>query len=135
VTRLKEAGVKEENQSSLNILVIDDDERVRMLLRDILVFAGHRVIEASDGESGMKVLEEGRFDIVLTDLGMPLINGWEVAKSIKKRVPKIPVFLITGWGTHLEEEKIRESGIDLIIGKPFQINEILEAVNLFKPLR
>jgi DNA-binding response OmpR family regulator len=132
---LKEAGVKEENQSSLNILVIDDDERVRMLLRDILVFAGHRVIEASDGESGMKVLEESRFDIVLTDLGMPLINGWEVAKSIKKRVPEIPVFLITGWGTHLDEEKIRESGVDLIIGKPFQINEILEAVDLFRPLR
>jgi DNA-binding response OmpR family regulator len=135
VIRLKETGVKEENQSSLNILVIDDDERVRMLLRDILVFAGHRVIEASDGESGMKVLEESRFDIVLTDLGMPLINGWEVAKSIKKRVPEIPVFLITGWGTHLDEEKIRESGVDLIIGKPFQINEILEAVNLFRPLR
>jgi PleD family two-component response regulator len=50
VTRLKEAGVKEENQSSLNILVIDDDERVRMLLRDILVFAGHRVIGLTEME-------------------------------------------------------------------------------------
>jgi DNA-binding response OmpR family regulator len=135
VTRLKEVGVNQENQSPLKILVIEDDERVRMLLRDILLYAGHRVIEASDGESGMRYLEGGQFDIVLTDLGMPLINGWEVAKWVKKRAPEVPVFLITGWGTHLDEEKIRESGVDLIIGKPFQVNEILEAVNLFRPLR
>jgi CheY-like chemotaxis protein len=114
---------------SYTILVIDDDERVRTLLRDILVFGGHQVIEASDGILGMKCLEQGKFDMVLTDLGMPAMNGWEVAKWVKNKIPQIPVGLITGWGKNLEEEKIKESGVDLIIGKPFQVSEILEAVS------
>jgi len=122
-----EKGVKR----SYTILVIDDDERVRTLLKDILVFGGHQVIEASDGILGMKCLEEGKFDMVLTDLGMPAMNGWEVVKWVKSKTPQIPVGLITGWGRNLEEEKIKESGVDLIIGKPFQVSEILEAVNRY----
>ncbi len=116
-------------QRSFTILVIDDDDRVRTVLKEILMLGGHHVIEASDGVLGMKYLEEGKFDMVLTDLGMPVMNGWEVAKWVKSKIPQIPVGLITGWGTHLDEEKIRESGVDLIIGKPFQMKEILEAVN------
>lgn len=121
--------MEKEVKRSYTILVIDDDERVRTLLRDILVFGGHQVIEASDGILGMKCLEEGKFDMVLTDLGMPVMNGWEVAKWVKSKAPQIPVGLITGWGKNLEEEKIKETGVDLIIGKPFQVSEILEAVN------
>lgn len=121
--------MEREIQRSFTILVIDDDDRVRTVLKEILMFGGHHVIEASDGILGMKYLEEGKFDMVLTDLGMPVMNGWEVAKWVKSKIPQIPVGLITGWGTHLDEEKIRESGVDLIIGKPFQMKEILEAVN------
>ena len=123
--------MEKETERSFTILVIDDDDRVRTLLRDILVFGGHQVIEASDGILGMKYLEEGKFDMVLTDLGMPVMNGWEVAKWVKRKTPQTPVGLITGWGINLEEEKIKESGVDLIIGKPFQVSEILEAVKQF----
>jgi len=124
--------VEKEVKQPMTILVIDDDERVRTLLKDILLFGGYRVIEASDGESGMRHLEEGGFDMVLTDLGMPGMNGWEVTKLIKTKIPQLPVALITGWGTNLDEKKIEESGVDWIIGKPFQVNEILETVKLFK---
>jgi DNA-binding response OmpR family regulator len=124
--------MEKEAKQSMTVLVIDDDDRVRTLLRDILLFERHQVIEASDGESGMRYLEKGGLvDIVLTDLGMPLKNGWEVAKWIKRELPQIPVVLITGWGTNLDEEKVKESGIDMIIGKPFQVNEILETIHLF----
>ena len=120
------------NQRSRTVLVIDDDDRVRTLLRDILRFDGHDVIEASDGESGIRYLEkEGSVEMVMTDLGMPLKNGWEVAKWIKTKAPHIPVVLITGWGTKLDEEKVKDSGVDMIIGKPFEVNEILEAVKQF----
>jgi CheY-like chemotaxis protein len=127
--------VEKEARRSLTILVIDDDDRVRALLKDILVFGGHQVIEASDGIVGMKCLEEGRFDMVLTDLGMPIMNGWEVARWVKNKSPQIPVGLITGWGINLEEEKVKESGVDLIIPKPFQVKEILEAVSRFSNSR
>jgi len=123
-----------EIQRSFTILVIDDDDRVRTLLKDILVYGGHHVIEAADGILGMKCLEEGKFDMVLTDLGMPAMNGWEVAKWVKRKVPQIPVGLITGWETQLDEEKIKESGVDLVIGKPFQVGDILEAVNHYVSL-
>jgi len=123
---------EKETERSFTILVIDDDDRVRTLLRDILVFGGHQVIEASDGILGMQYLEQGKFDMVLTDLGMPVMNGWEVAKWVKRKTPQTPVGLITGWGINLEEEKIKESGVDLIIGKPFQVSEILDAVNQYR---
>lgn len=126
-----ESEKEKEVRRSFTILVIDDDDRVRMLLKDILVYGGHQVIEASDGVLGMKYLEEGKFDMVLTDLGMPAMSGWEVAKWVKRRIPRIPVGLITGWGIHLEDEKIKDSGVDLVIGKPFQVGEILEAVNRY----
>jgi CheY-like chemotaxis protein len=120
------------SHQSYTILVIDDDERVRTLIRDILLFGGHRVIEASDGSSGMKRLEEGGLDMVFTDLGMPGMNGWEVVKRIKSKTPHLPVALITGWGTELDDETIEKSGVDLIIGKPFQVHEVLEAVGRLK---
>jgi CheY-like chemotaxis protein len=125
------SAAQEKIQRPLTILVIDDDERVRSLLRDILLFGGHQVVEAPDGISGVGYLEKGRFDLVLTDLGMPRMNGWEVAKWIKKEIPQVPVGLITGWGIDLDEEKISESGVDFIIGKPFQMSEVLETVNHF----
>ena len=118
-------------QKSMTVLVIDDDDRVRTLLRDILLLAGHRAVEASDGRSGIRYLEEGGFDIVLTDLGMPGTNGWEVAKCVKQRTPETPVIPITGWGLELDETKIRELGVDFVISKPFQIQDIISAVNRF----
>ncbi len=116
----------------MNILVIDDDDRVRTLLKDILQIAGHHVIEASDGELGIQYLEkDGSVDMVLTDLGMPIRNGWEVAKWVKIRNPELPIILITGWGENLDEEKVKEATVDLIISKPFEVYEILKAVDHF----
>ena len=113
----------------MNILVIDDDERVRILLKDILQIGGHHVIETSDGELGIHYLEkDGLVDMVLTDLGMPKMNGWDVARWIKMRNPELPVILITGWGEDLDEEKVKEGNVDLIIPKPFEVYEILKAV-------
>ena len=116
------------------ILVIEDDDRVRTLLRDILVFGGYRVVEASNGRSGIRCLEgQDIIDMVLTDLGMPEMNGWEVARMTKQKVPQIPVILITGWGLNPDDKKIQESGIDRIIGKPFQVNDILDTARFLLP--
>ncbi len=123
--------MEDRKQEPATVLVIDDDDRVRALLRDVILFAGHRVIEAPDGYSGMKHVEKGGFDIVLTDLGMPFVNGWEMAKYVKEKTPRTPVILITGWGLELEEAKIKESGVDLVISKPFQIEDVIRAVDRF----
>ncbi len=122
----------QETSQSISILVIDDDDRVRTLLSSILLLAGHRVVEASDGESGLSYFGKAEsIDLVMTDLGMPLKNGWEVAKWVKTNTAGIPVILITGWGANLEEAKIKESGVDLIIEKPFDVKAIMEIVKQF----
>ena len=70
----------------------------------------------------------GDFDLVFTDLGMPEVSGWEVAKAVKEINPKTPVVIITGWGAMLDKRKARESGVDLQISKPFRVHELRELV-------
>jgi CheY-like chemotaxis protein len=90
---------------------------------------GHQVVVASDGEEGIERFKNETFDLVFTDLGMPKISGWEVGKTIKGLNPKVPIVMITGWGMELNKEKMRENGIDLIVSKPFQFDQVVELVS------
>ncbi len=110
------------------VLVIDDEETVRNVLSRILSEVNYRVTTAENGEEGIRLFKEGEFDLVLTDLGMPGISGWEVSKAIKKMSPQTPVGMITGWGVEVDQAKIEENGIDFIIPKPFQFDQILKVL-------
>jgi PAS domain S-box-containing protein len=111
------------------ILVIDDEESVRNVLSRILCQVNHRVTVAKDGGEGLQLFREKEFDMVLTDLGMPGMSGWEVCKAIKEMSSCIPVGMITGWGMELDQTKKEESGIDFVISKPFDFNLILKVVD------
>lgn len=111
------------------ILVIDDDKVMRAVLTDILIQSGCRVDEAGGGKEGLELFSSEEYDIVLSDLGMEGMSGWEVARMIKERSPLTPVALITGWGTQLDEEKTRIRGVDFVVSKPFRIEELKELVN------
>jgi len=111
------------------ILVIDDEETVRGVLSQILSQGKHRVTVAENGEDGIRLFKEGEFDIVLTDLGMPCMSGWEVGRAIKKMSPHTPVGMITGWEAEVDQAKIKENGIDFVIPKPFQFDQILKVVD------
>jgi len=115
-------------EKKARILVIDDEAGIRKLLSELLETAGHDVTVASDGEEGLKLFKDGFFDMVFTDLGMPGISGWEVAKQIKELNAQIPVTLITGWGIQVDEEKKRIHRVDFIINKPFNIDEVVSLV-------
>jgi PAS domain S-box-containing protein len=120
---------------SVSILVIEDELDVRELLFDILVSADYKVKVASNGTKGLEICKEEKFDIVLTDLGMPEISGWEVAKAIKEIDSNTTVLLITGWGVEMEEEKLRESGIDRVITKPVRVGDLLNLVSEIMELK
>ena len=111
------------------ILVIDDEESVRNVLSRILSQLNHQVTVAKDGGEGLHLFKEKEFDIVLTDLGMPDMSGWEVCKAIKEMDSRIPVGMITGWGMELDQREKEESGLDFIISKPFDFNTILKLVD------
>ena len=110
-----------------NVLVIDDQEEIRTLLTNILVH--HSVISAADGMAGLEAYQNGDFDIVFTDLGMPEMSGWEVAERIKTIDPDAEVILITGWGVELDEDELKRKNVDSVISKPFQVRQILEMVS------
>jgi PAS domain S-box-containing protein len=110
------------------ILVIEDEEDVRELLRDILTDAGHNVEISADGNEGIKMFEKKKFDLVFTDLGMPGMSGWEVTEKIKSINDKVPVALITGWNIKLDESEMNDSRINFVVQKPFKMEQILNLV-------
>ncbi len=114
---------------AVRILVIDDAVLIRRLLDGMLSGMGHRVETAGSGSEGIAMFEKaiaagGEFDLVLTDLGMPGMSGWDVAEIVKGASPGTPVALITGWGDQLDPEKMKKSKVDAVIAKPFSLEQI-----------
>jgi signal transduction histidine kinase/ActR/RegA family two-component response regulator len=125
--KLAKSGKKETR--SVRILVIDDEQSVRDILSRMLRTKGHEVVVASSGEEGIDRFRSDKFDIVFTDLGMPRISGWEVGKAIKEINPKVPIAMITGWGMEMNREKMSGSGIDLVVSKPFDFDQVIELIS------
>jgi PAS domain S-box-containing protein len=117
-----------QKKKEVRILVIDDEESVRSVLSRILTRVKYQVNVAKDGEEGIRLFNEQAFDIVLTDLGMPGMSGWDVCRAIKKMNPRTPVGMITGWGMEIGEERMKEVELDFLISKPFDSNQILNTV-------
>lgn len=111
------------------ILVVEDEETVRNVLIRSLAQVPHEVTTAENGEEGIELFKSQRFDMVLTDLGMPGLSGWEVCRRIKEISPGTPVGMITGWGMELDQEKVKEVGFDFLISKPFDFHQLLKTVN------
>jgi CheY-like chemotaxis protein len=115
--------------SKAKILVIDDEESVRSVLSRVLSQVNHQVTVAENGEEGIRLFKEKEFDIVLTDLGMPGMSGWEVCRAIKKMSPRTPVGMITGWGMEVGQDKMKEYELDFLISKPFNLSQILSVLD------
>jgi signal transduction histidine kinase/CheY-like chemotaxis protein len=101
------------------ILVIDDEEAVRCVLRDMLTPCGHTVLEAASGEAGLALLENEAVDVILTDISMPGTSGWDVAAACQRRFPHIPLGFVTGWGDRLDPQETARSSVRFIVSKPF----------------
>jgi PAS domain S-box-containing protein len=107
------------------ILVVDDEPEVAAVVKDVLATAGHDVDTAISGSDALHMLEVSAYDLVFTDLGMPDMSGWEVAEKINDVRPGLPVALVTGWGTALDEVDARKKGITAVVHKPFEIDELV----------
>lgn len=115
------------------VLVVDDDPMLRKVLADILTAEGHWVMVADGGQQGIAAFrsatERGEpFEVVVTDLGMPHIDGREVARAVKAESPTTPVILLTGWGQRLQAEGETPTHVDLVLSKPPKIRDLREAL-------
>lgn len=120
-------------RARLRILIIDDDPILLGSLRDVLEGDGHRVVAAANGIAGVDAfttdLQGGvGFDAVITDLGMPGMDGRRVAAAIKQHTPETPVLLLTGWGERLRAEEDIPEHVDTILSKPPALREVRAAL-------
>jgi len=107
------------------VLLVDDDPRLLVVLSDMLRAEGHPVTTATDGEEAFKLFDPSSYDVVITDLGMPGINGWELAGRVKKRSPATVVFILTGWGESVLADESSQY-VDRVIAKPISVEALLD---------
>jgi signal transduction histidine kinase/ActR/RegA family two-component response regulator len=117
----------------LNLLVVDDDPLVAQSLLHVLSHAGHTVTTADGGQEGIDAFaaatKQARpFDVVMTDLGMPYVDGRAVAAAVKAMSPRTPVLLLTGWGQRLSTEQTVPEHVDRLLSKPPKLAELSAAL-------
>lgn len=106
------------------ILVVDDQESMRTLLEDMLEVIGYETTLADGGEQALALLGESQFDLVLTDLNMPGMDGTALLRTIKAKYIGVPVVIITGYGTFHTEKRVMKEGADGYISKPCTLTKI-----------
>ncbi|HEX7576811.1 MAG TPA: response regulator, partial [Verrucomicrobiae bacterium] len=117
----------------LEILCIDDEPLLRELIKQLLERDGHHVEVSDGGQSGLDAFrlagERGApFDLVVTDLGMPYVDGRQVARTLKLESPDTPIILLTGWGAFMREDDTLPSQVDGVLSKPPRSREIRETL-------
>jgi DNA-binding response OmpR family regulator len=113
---------------TLRVLVVEDDVNIRRVMKELLSLRGHEASLAADGECALKQLQSESFDLMITDLGLPGITGWELARASKRYQTDMPIIAISSWQGKEAEARIGEYGIDIMIWKPFRFDQILEAI-------
>jgi signal transduction histidine kinase/ActR/RegA family two-component response regulator len=115
----------------LRVLFVDDEPLLRDMMREVLENGGHTVEVADGGQAGLNLFRAaGRhgepFDVVITDLGMPYLDGRQLAQTLKRESPLTPILMLTGWGTILKEDGDVPVQVDGVLSKPPKVAELYE---------
>jgi two-component system cell cycle response regulator DivK len=117
------------------ILIVEDTPDNRQIMRDLLTSVGYELIEAADGESGVAAALAHRPDLILMDIQLPVIDGYEAARRIKANpaTAAIPVIAVTSYALSGDEAKALAAGCDAYVAKPFSPRDLLAKVRMFLP--
>jgi DNA-binding response OmpR family regulator len=118
---------------SLRVLLIDDDPALLESLRSAMHDEGHKVTTTTGGQAGIDAFRDAQrvgklFDVVITDLGMPYVDGRQVVASVRAMSPGTPIILLTGWGQHMLSDQDLPAQVDRLLGKPPRIRELRAAL-------
>ena len=114
--------------SQMRLLVVDDEPELLNTMAEILRLKFKRVDMAGAGDKALELIRKNDYQVVLTDLGMPEISGWEVAREAKKKNPQTKTVLVTGWGMQAEDELGHHKHVDSIISKPYDLVKLFETL-------
>lgn len=120
-------------QTARRILVIEDTEDNRQIMRDLLSAAGYVVFEADNGAAGVEAAKTHRPDLILMDIQLPVLDGYEATRRIKaiSELRHIPIVAVTSYALSGDEAKTRAAGCDGYVAKPFSPRQLLEEVRNF----
>jgi PAS domain S-box-containing protein len=123
------AALKEGHQGlAMHILVIDDEEAVRDVIKEYLLVDGHKV-DLADGPSvGLRKINSGQYDLIITDRSMPEMSGDQLALQAKRMAPHVPILMLTGFGDLMIATGEHPDGVDAVVGKPITIDELRAAI-------
>jgi len=112
------------------ILVVEDQEDNRQILRDLLANAGYDMIEAEDGEQAIKLAASHQPDLILMDIQLPLVDGYEATRRLKAdpSLMNIPIIVVTSYALSGDEEKARQAGCDAYVAKPYSPRALLAKI-------
>jgi len=110
------------------ILIVEDEPNMRLGLKDNLEFEGYEVDLTEDGETGLKKISEGNFSLVLLDVMLPKMSGYDVCKAVRESGNKVPIILLTAKGEEIDKVLGLEFGADDYVTKPFSLRELLARI-------
>ena len=114
----------------LDVMIVDDEGSVREVLRDIALALGQRVTACASGAEALQELRAGAFQLLVTDLGMPGMTGWELARAVRALDPAVTIVFVTGWGEDVDRGTAGAAGADLILAKPFGVEDVARAIRI-----
>ena len=120
---------------SKRILVVEDQEDNLQILRDLLTSAGFEIIEAKDGEQGVRAAMAERPDLILMDIQLPLLDGYEATRRIKAdpALRAIPIIVVTSYALSGDEVEARKAGADAYVPKPYSPRQLLAKIKEYLP--
>ncbi len=122
-------GETQDTTKQAKILIVEDEAGIRDLLEELLFMEGYRITAVDNGSDGVSRFSEESHDLVFTDLRMPGMSGWEVAKAIKNHNSRTPVVMVTGWDTETLRSELNDTGVDRVLQKPFDMDVVLDLVS------
>jgi two-component system, cell cycle response regulator CpdR len=122
--------MKKPGKNGMQILVVDDEATVCKAIKMLLEFDGHKVQTIEDAESALAILEEKKFDLIITDYSMTGMKGDRMAAQIKKNHPKQPIIMVTAFADDFRKAGKPTVEVDAVVSKPFSLNELREAIVL-----
>jgi two-component system, cell cycle response regulator DivK len=117
------------------ILVVEDQEDNRRIIRDLLSSVGYQLIEAADGEAGVRLAASERPDLILMDIQLPVLDGYQATRQIKAdpELRLIPLIVVTSYALSGDDAKAEAAGCDAYVAKPFSPRQLLATIRRFLP--
>jgi len=125
----KQAGEIKEKR----IFIVEDESTIRELYKDMLGMQGFDVVTVESGEEGLQYWDDRSYDLIICDLGLPGMDGWEFISRIRKNNTRVPVIALTGWGDMISAREAEFHQVQQVIAKPVQLNQLIEVINNLLP--